>query len=55
MMKLQNESPKGQRSLTRVQHAQKVKYGLSAIMAGNSEVNCPLWPHFEHLRDFMPA
>ena len=54
-MKLQNESPKGQQSLIRVQHAQKVKYGLSGITAGNSEVNSQIWPHFEHLWDFMPA
>ena len=28
---------------------------FSAIKAGNSEVNRPFWPNFEHLWDFMPA
>ena len=28
---------------------------FSAIKAGNSKVNSPLWPNFEHMWDFMPA
>ena len=40
-----NKSPKGQRSLTWVQHAQKVKYGLQS-----RQVTSNNWPNFEHMR-----
>ena len=42
---ISNKLPTGQQSLTWVQHAQKVKYGLYG----------PLWPNVEHLWDFIPT